>query len=263
MVAASVPLTWFSAMRASARSITVRYGFSSGGVPSSQILGVVVAHERSSVSASRAVVMELPYRSLAAGEVATVQVMANAVYSVAAWQLRVQVDNGLSITSANIDARRWTAETTSPSAQVIDLTGFLADETSASSAPVTGLESLFTLTVRASSGVSFAASCNITTGAGCPRVNGTVVRLSSVRNPEVRAHPEVQPHLRLRTHTAHEYVEVALYQSCSTMFYRAARAQLKAHDPLGTTLMYTILLCRASSNAYTRFPSKKFLVNRS
>ena len=116
---ASVPSSWFDYIRAPTRRMTVRYGLSSGGPAGASQLGVIQLNKRSPVSAiQRAVVIELPYRSLAAGDVVTVPVRANALYSVAAWQLRVQVDSRLSIVRATIDAQRWTAETTSPSPQV-------------------------------------------------------------------------------------------------------------------------------------------------
>lgn len=66
----------------------------------------------------------------------------------------------------------------------MDLTGFLADESAASTAPVVGLETLFTLVVRVDTPLG-GITCNVSSGVQCPRVNGTVVRLSSVWNPEV------------------------------------------------------------------------------
>jgi len=182
IVTITFPIAWFSNLRSALRTSDLRVGVSSASSTSANLLGSISLHRRATVSVQRSVVVELPQRSLAAGDQVTVTVKANGGFSIAAWQLRLQVDERLQIVRAVVDQRQWTSQTQSPSATVFDITGFLADESSASSGQVSGYENLFSLVLRVR---TIATACNSTTGQECLTISGNTVRLSSVRDAEV------------------------------------------------------------------------------
>eukprot|EP00041_Stephanoeca_diplocostata_P039524 m.1633890 g.1633890 ORF g.1633890 m.1633890 type:complete len:3678 (+) comp25412_c0_seq2:994-12027(+) len=188
VVVFTIPTVWFAAI-ASIRQVGVRYGLRSTPVSSMTAAGTVDIVPSPDIAVSRTVFVELPQRSLQVGESATVAVSANAGFSTSAWQLRFETaDTRLSISNVVVDRSKWTVESSQRTSHQLDITGFLADEDSAASGPVTALELLFTMRITV---IAASATCTAS-GTGCLSLNGTVISLASVREREVQTSSPIQ-----------------------------------------------------------------------
>jgi hypothetical protein len=75
-----------------------------------QDLGFVTVNNRPAVNGTRVVILQMPFGGVHAGERIYVPILANSVYATASWQLQVDADAGLAISSITVDSSRWTLQ---------------------------------------------------------------------------------------------------------------------------------------------------------
>jgi hypothetical protein len=129
-----------------------------------QDLGFVTVNNRPAVNGTRVVILQMPFRGVHAGERIYAPILANSVYATASWQLQVDADAGLTISSITVDSSRWTLQAgVQNGGRRIVANAILAQEYPGIPQVRVGLEELgqVVLTVGASASGSLGLRCSV------------------------------------------------------------------------------------------------------
>jgi hypothetical protein len=106
----TLPTSWFTSSIPAA-NLTVAYGEGTGSLTAAAAsIGTVAVNNQPSNSGSRVVILSMPFRGVKTRQQLRIPILANSVYSTASWQLQVDADAGLTISSISVDSSRWTIQ---------------------------------------------------------------------------------------------------------------------------------------------------------